>query len=137
MQVDAAVVDARSDPALGQRVEQLVAGQRRFGIERDLIEVACVPRVWIGGRRRPQGQSGEQLVVASPQLGPAIDPPPEQRQLVQPERRLDVGHVELEAGLDHFVVTEAGVREALPRPQAQPVEREPLNPHRQLRVLAD
>ena len=41
--------------------------------------------------------------------------------------RLDVSHVELEARLDDLVVLEAGVREALPRAEAQAVEREPLD----------
>jgi hypothetical protein len=88
---------------------ELVARQRRVRVERDLVEVARVPGVRVGGRRRPQGEPGEQLVVARPQLGAAIDPLPEQRQLVQPERRLDVGHVELGAGLDHLVMPEAGI----------------------------
>src|SRR5690348_4694488 len=43
------------------------------------------------------------------------------------ERGLDVGHVELEAGLADVIVLEAGVREPLPRTKAQSMERQLLD----------
>ena len=80
-----------------------------------------------GAERGLERQVGEQLVVALPKLGPPPDPRVELRQLMQPDSRLDVGHVELEPGLDDLIVPEALVGESLPGAEAEPVQREPLH----------
>jgi hypothetical protein len=135
VQMNAPVVNSSPDPAGCQTIEQLIARQRRVGFDQHLVEVACVPGIRLGRRRRPDRQSGQQLVVAIPQLGSAIDPPVQARKLVQTDRRLDIGHVVLVAGLDHLVMTKAHVREPLPRADTETVERQPLDPRSDLDIL--
>ncbi len=78
-------------------------------------------------RGRPDRQPLQQRVVAIPQLGAAVDPLIEVRQLAQTDGRLDVGHVVLVAGPDDLVVAKAGVGEPLPGADAEAVQREPLD----------
>ncbi len=87
-----------------------------------------MPRVRLRGRRGLERQAREQLVIALPQLPAPLDPAVEPRELNQPERRLDVGHVVFEPGLDRLVVAEPAVGEPLPRTGAQPVQGQSLHP---------
>lgn len=91
----------------------------RVAIDKDLIKVASMPTL---GRRRRRGghrDVGEKLVVARPERRAPVDPVVEARELVETQGRLDIRHVEFEPRLLDLVVLEAGVRETLPRPEAE------------------
>ena len=78
----------------------------------------------IGRRRTVQGLAFEERVISTPQLLPFLDPAIELWQLVHVQGSLDIRQVVLVPRFTGVVVAESLIREPLPGPEAETVQRE-------------
>ena len=95
------------------------------GLQAHDVEVVRVAGVGGRPRRELERQVAQRLVVVVGELGAARDPAVQAAELVDPHRRRDVVHGELEAGLGDLVGGGPGRAVARPGRAAEPVQREP------------